>query len=214
MFVANSQLVQAPRFATDWTLTSWLQIKKNVSVQRKKERKKTSPLTPSFGLAQVGTNFSRARADHAETLRLVKGADFFLCLTEGHTIRQLSELRLRVCLLSFTSAGFRGWCVRNGPEPGWQKKGYAPFATTALLGAVIRYGQRLHNLGWWGSSQPIKLFLDLFSELGPITAYTTKCVSQVTRDQWGRVGTDLLSCFVPNPFGQPKRTWHPQFAAA
>jgi hypothetical protein len=68
---------------------------------------------------------------------------------------------------------------------GWQKeKSDAPPATAALLGAVVRYGQCLHDLGWWGRSQPIKVFLDLLSELVSITAYTRGCVSPHGGSRW------------------------------
>ena len=142
--------------------------KSNASAQKRK--KKTSSLAPAFCLAQVGTNFPRAHADHAEALRLVKRADFLFCLPERHTVRQLSELRLRVCLLGFASSTSEIVLRLAGRRK--RQVICAPSATAPLLGAVVRYGQRLHNFGWWGCSQPIKFFLDLLSELGPISAYT------------------------------------------
>jgi len=51
-----------------------------------------------------------------------------------------------------------------------QKKWRVPSATAALFGAVVWYGQRLDHLRRWGCSQPIKILLDLFSELVSITA--------------------------------------------
>lgn len=95
-----------------------------------------------------------------------------------------------------------------------KRRRYVPPATTALLRAVVRYGQCLHNLGWWGRSQPIKVFFDLFSELGSIVAYTRVCVSCHAKSRWLGGGTYRLFYFVPNPYGQPKHIWHPQFAAA
>jgi hypothetical protein len=61
-----------------------------------------------------------------------------------------------------------------GSRPGEGEMFHAPSATAALLGAVVRYGQRLHNLGRWGRSQPIKVLLDLLSELVSITTYTKR----------------------------------------
>jgi hypothetical protein len=90
----------------------------NTSANPKKKRKRNS-LTPTFCLAQVGTDFPRAHADHAETLCLVKCTYFFLCLAERHTICQFSELRLRVCLLGFASARFRVGVSENSLEAGW-----------------------------------------------------------------------------------------------
>ncbi len=67
----------------------------------------------------------------------------------------------------------------------WQKEvKNVPSAATALLWAIVRYGQCLHNLGWRGRGQPIKVFLDLFSKLGPITTYTREGVSSHARLRW------------------------------
>jgi hypothetical protein len=132
-FAARASAAVRSRFVFDILAANY---KSNVSAQ--KIKRKSSSLTPAFCLAQVGTNFPRAHADHAEALRLVKRADFLLCLTERHTVRQLSELRLRVCLLGFASSTSEIVLRLAGRRK--SQVIYAPPATAALLGAVVRYG--------------------------------------------------------------------------
>src|SRR6267142_2878091 len=167
-FVPNSLPLQVPQYVADSSWTFWLHnmtdasARLNTNIWLYSPRDFASPKlartfpvpTPIMPRPFVSSNEPTSSSASPNAMRFVSFRSS-VCAYASFALRALRDSVCASDNCAAQSVGWKKWCV--------------PSATAALFGAVIGYGKRLYHLRRWGRSQPIKVFLDLFSKFFSIT---------------------------------------------